>query len=90
MQENMTLSAMPAFGSFMAAKPKARLLVASGYYDMTIPLGNSQYSFAHSGVPADRVTFRNYQSGHTISDDAAARLLLLHDIRTFMAARSPS
>jgi carboxypeptidase C (cathepsin A) len=43
-----------------------KLLVASGYFDMVTPPAAARDALAKAGVPADRVTLRNYESGHML------------------------
>jgi carboxypeptidase C (cathepsin A) len=81
---NLALDAMPAYANFMAARPDAHIMIAAGYHDLAVPPAMAPYSFAHSTVSPDRVTFRYYDAGHTIFDDPAARKLLLIDIRHFI------
>lgn len=51
-----------------------RVLVASGYYDMVTTPAAAQDALSKAGVPTDRVTMRNYESGHMLylGDTAAA------------------
>ncbi len=51
-----------------------KLLVASGYFDMVTTPAAAQDALAKAGVPADRLTLRNYESGHMLylGDTAAA------------------
>jgi carboxypeptidase C (cathepsin A) len=50
----------------MRRTPKMRVLVASGYYDMLTPPANAESQVKRGGVPLDRVTFKNYESGHML------------------------
>ena len=51
-----------------------RVLVASGYYDMVTTPAAAKDALTKAGVPEDRVTVRNYESGHMLylGDTAAA------------------
>ncbi|MDX8356491.1 S10 family serine carboxypeptidase-like protein [Sphingopyxis terrae] len=83
--ENQGLNAASAYTNFMARRPKARLLVTTGYFDLAVPIDAPRHTLAHANVPFDRVTFKTYESGHTTSDDPKARLDLIRDIRAFVA-----
>lgn len=58
----------------MRRTPKLRLLVASGDYDLVTTPGAARWSLDQANLPADRVTYRNYASGHMlyVGDTAAA------------------
>lgn len=51
-----------------------KVLVASGYFDMVTTPAAAHDALAKAGVPADRLTLRNYESGHMLylGDTAAA------------------
>jgi carboxypeptidase C (cathepsin A) len=51
-----------------------KVLVASGYFDMVTTPAAAQDALVKAGVPADRLTIRNYESGHMLylGDTAAA------------------
>jgi carboxypeptidase C (cathepsin A) len=83
---------LPQAGTFadelaiaMRRNPDLRVLVASGYYDMVTTAASAESQVRRAALPADRVTIRNYESGHMLylgdtADDFAA------DIRTLIAA----
>lgn len=50
----------------MRRMPKLRLLVCAGYFDMFSTPANAEYSVRRAGLPADRITLRNYESGHML------------------------
>jgi carboxypeptidase C (cathepsin A) len=50
----------------MRRTPKLRVLVAAGYYDMVTTPAAAENQIKRGGVPADRVTFKNYESGHML------------------------
>jgi carboxypeptidase C (cathepsin A) len=51
-----------------------KVLVASGYYDMVTTPAAAQDALTKAGAPTDRLTMRNYESGHMLylGDTAAA------------------
>lgn len=69
----------------MRRTPRLRVLVCSGYYDFVTPPAGAEHAIKSAKLPADRVTFRNYESGHMLylggtADEFAA------DVRAFVAA----
>jgi hypothetical protein len=70
----------------MRRTPKLRVLLASGYYDMATPPLAAQKQLALGHVPLDRVTTRNYDSGHMLylGDTAKA---FADDVRSFITRR---
>ena len=70
----------------MRRNPDLRVLVASGYYDMVTTAASGEDQIRRGGLPLDRVTFRNYESGHMLylGDTAEA---FADDIRALIAAR---
>ena len=58
----------------MRRSPAMRLLVGSGYFDLTTPFGTAEYALTHVSIPADRLSFKTYESGHMVYlGDAPAR-----------------
>jgi carboxypeptidase C (cathepsin A) len=47
-------------------QPHLNLLVAGGYYDLATPIYAARYILEHVGVKADRVTYANFPTGHSI------------------------
>lgn len=70
----------------MRRNPKLRLLVAAGYYDMVTTPAAAEYAVRQGNIPADRTSFRNYESGHMLylGDTAGA---FADDVRAFVSAR---
>lgn len=50
----------------MRRNEKLRLLVANGYYDLVTPPAMAENILDAVGIPADRVAYRNYESGHML------------------------
>ncbi|MFN3312001.1 MAG: S10 family peptidase [Hyphomonas sp.] len=50
----------------MRRNPNLRILVASGYYDLVTTPADARASIAAAGLPDDRVTFTDYESGHML------------------------
>jgi carboxypeptidase C (cathepsin A) len=69
----------------MRRTPAMRLLVGSGYYDLTTPFGTAEYALTHVPIPAERLVFKTYESGHMVYlGDAPAREFD-RDLREFVS-----
>jgi carboxypeptidase C (cathepsin A) len=67
----------------MRRTPKLRVLVTAGYYDMLTTPAAAESQVKAGGLPADRVTFKNYESGHMLYlGDTAERFA--DDVRTLI------
>lgn len=69
-EDNVALQSTPGLVAFMKARPKARLLLLSAYYDLATPVQAQQYALTHIGLPQERVQMISYASGHALYDDA--------------------
>lgn len=69
----------------MRRTPALRVMVASGYYDMGSTPAGSQSQIERGGLPLDRVTFKNYESGHMLYLGGTAERFA-DDVRTFVLA----
>jgi carboxypeptidase C (cathepsin A) len=67
--------------------PKLRVLVAAGYYDMVTSPAAAQSQIERGGVPLDRVTFRNYESGHMLYLGETAGSFA-NDVRALIAGKA--
>jgi carboxypeptidase C (cathepsin A) len=67
----------------MRRTPKLRVMVASGYYDLTTSSAAAEHSVEEAGLPPDRLMLRRYASGHMLylGDTAAA---FADDVRTLI------
>lgn len=70
----------------MKEHERMRLFFATGYYDTVATVENTRYSITHTNVPMERVTLKEYPSGHAVYADDAARHQLAVDIREFLLA----
>ena len=59
------LNPTPSIAQIMNQRPKMRLLLLGGYYDMAVPLLEPRYALSHAGVPLDRVSMYAFASGHS-------------------------
>ena len=67
----------------MRRNEKMRVLVASGYYDLTTHPAPAEYSVEQARLPTDRLMLRRYESGHMLylGDTAEA---FSNDVRTLI------
>lgn len=72
----------------MRRNPSLQLFVGTGYYDLVTTAGSAEYTIAHADFPADRVTLRNYESGHMPYLGSKSREALARDLRQFIADAS--
>jgi carboxypeptidase C (cathepsin A) len=69
--------------------PALRVMVGAGYYDLVTTLGMAEYTLAHVAIPADRLVFHYYESGHMPYLGAVTRTEVARDLREFVTAKSP-
>jgi carboxypeptidase C (cathepsin A) len=72
----------------MRRNPSLRLFVGTGYYDLVTTVGAAEYTVAHADFPAERVTLRNYASGHMPYLGTENRRQLADDLRNFINGAS--
>jgi carboxypeptidase C (cathepsin A) len=72
----------------MRRNPALQLFVGTGYYDLVTTVGAAEYTVAHADFPADRVTMRNYASGHMPYLGTESREALARDLRQFITGAS--
>lgn len=70
----------------LRAKPSARLLVLSGYYDLATPMLGTRHAIDHGGIPLARTTFLAFPVGHSVSESDEGRALSAAALRAFLAA----
>jgi carboxypeptidase C (cathepsin A) len=69
----------------MRRTPTLRVMVANGYYDMGAMPAAAQSQIERAGLPLDRVTFKNYESGHMLYLGGTADRFA-EDVRAFVIA----
>ncbi|HEY7810403.1 MAG TPA: peptidase S10 [Allosphingosinicella sp.] len=77
----------PYLGRALRENSGLRIFVGQGYYDFATPFFGAEYALSRTGIPADRVQFSYYGSGHMmyVRDDDRAKLS--RDIREFIGKR---
>ena len=83
-EDSLRLNPTPRIAALMAAQPAARLLLFSGYYDMTTPVLAQRYSLTHAGVPLDRASMITLAGPHMIYRDEATRRDVSRRLRAFI------
>lgn len=66
------------------SNPNLRFFFATGYFDTVATVENTRFGVAHTDVPLEAVTMREYPSGHAVYADDESRRALAGDIRTFI------
>jgi carboxypeptidase C (cathepsin A) len=69
------------------ANPKFRLMIGTGYYDLTTTIGPARYLVTQSDWPRERVIQRQYVGGHMAYTVAASHKAFTDDIRAFVSGR---
>lgn len=78
----------PDLAAAMRRNPALRLFIGTGWYDLVTTVGDAEYVAAHAHFPPERVTMRNYESGHMPYLGADSRRQLADDLRRFIMAAS--
>ena len=63
------LNATPNIAALMKEKPKLRVMLASGYFDLATPVLGQRYALLHGGLPLDRLEMVALASSHSPYDD---------------------
>jgi carboxypeptidase C (cathepsin A) len=69
------------------ANPRFRLMIGTGYYDLTTTIGPARYLVTQSDWPRERVIQRQYVGGHMAYTVAASHKAFTDDIRAFVSGR---
>lgn len=72
----------------MRRNPGMRALFMTGLYDLVTPPGNVRYLVSHQTLPRERVTVREYASGHMPYMGREAAEHVSRDLRAFLAGKS--
>jgi carboxypeptidase C (cathepsin A) len=65
-------------------QPALKLFVAGGYYDLATPLYAARYILEHAGIPAERITYASFPTGHSIFENETELEKLTKQIRSFI------
>jgi carboxypeptidase C (cathepsin A) len=78
----------PDLAAAMRRNPALQLFVGTGWYDLATSVGDAEYMVAHAGFPRERVTLRQYESGHMPYLGPDSRRELAADLREFITQAS--
>ena len=83
------VNVVPYLGRAMRHNKDLRVLVACGYYDLATPFFGAENALSQDGLAHDRIAFTYYEVGHMIFVHEPSRVLLLDDVRRFVAGAAP-
>ncbi len=78
-------SVAPVLAEVMTQKPDLRLLVGAGCYDLATPFFATKYVLDHAGIPAQRIQYADFQTGHSIFELEDELRKLSEVVRQFIA-----
>ena len=70
--------------------PSLKVFVASGYFDLTTPFFDAEFTLNRHDIRADRVEYAYYQGGHMMYVNEPSRVQLLEDTREFIQSQIPN
>lgn len=68
--------------------PYLKVFVASGYYDMTTPFFDAEYTLNRHDIRAEQIEYEYYQGGHMMYVNEPSRIQLLEDTRRFIQSQT--
>ena len=77
----------PYIGRALRENSGLRVFVGQGYYDFATPFFAAEYSLSRTGIPADRIHYEYYGSGHMMYVRDDDRVKLSRDVREFIRRR---
>lgn len=69
--------------------PYLKVFVASGYFDMTTPFFDAEYTLNRHDIRAEQIQYEYYQGGHMMYVNEPSRIQLLDDTRRFIQSQVP-
>lgn len=78
------VSTAPLLASLLERRPGLRILVAVGYYDLSVPYLEPLSVFTEAGLPGERFRIERYPAGHAVHSDTAARARSFSDLRALI------
>jgi carboxypeptidase C (cathepsin A) len=72
------------------ANPKFRLMIGTGYYDLTTTIGPARYLVTRSDYPRDRVFQREYVGGHVAYIHEPSLAAVTNDVRAWVTGGRPA
>lgn len=77
-------STASVLAALLERRPALRILVAVGYYDLSVPYLEPLRVFNASGLPGARFRIERYHAGHAVHSDAAERARSFGDLRALV------
>lgn len=77
-------STAPVLAGLLDRVPGLRVLVAVGYYDLSVPYLEPVRTFEAAGLPGPRFAIERYPAGHAVHADRDARARSLADLRALI------
>ncbi|MCG8413819.1 MAG: hypothetical protein MI746_06315, partial [Pseudomonadales bacterium] len=74
----------------LRVNPSLKLFVASGYFDLTTPFFDAEYTLNRHDIRREQVQYEYYQGGHMMYVHEPARIQLLEDTRRFILSQTPA
>lgn len=72
----------------MRRNPQMKLMVASGYFDLVTPFAEAEYMVGHSSIPAERIQYKVYESGHMVYLGETGARAFATDVRDLVKSGS--
>ncbi len=69
----------------MRRNTKMKVMVATGYFDLTCPFFDAEYTFSRNGIEKEKVKINYYEAGHMMYLHEPDFIKLANDIRTFFS-----
>lgn len=70
--------------SLLEQRPALRILVAVGYYDLSVPYLEPLRVFTGAGLPGERFRIERYRAGHAVHSDVGGRQQSFADLRALI------
>ena len=78
----------PDLAAVLRSNPVAKVMVASGYYDLVTPFFDAEYTLNRHGIASDDIIYHYYHGGHMMYVHEPSRQALLKDTRAFIQTQS--
>ena len=75
---------IPQLQKAMKEQPSLKLFVTGGCYDLATPLYAARYILEHANIPAERITYASFPTGHSIFENEAELEKLMKQMRSFI------
>jgi len=70
--------------------PYLKVFVASGYFDLTTPFFDAEYTLNRHDIRSEQIQYEYYQGGHMMYVNEPSRIELLDDSRDFIQSQIPN